>query len=248
MPTTTAIPVYVIGSGRSGTHWLGYTLAAHPEVKATIEVKAVFELVTTIALDESQEEALFPRLVERYRKQLASTSRRVYLDKSHPNIWLAERLLEAFPAAQFVGIERSPYATVASMFKHGGVSAWHRRWREFPVPNRFLGITEEMVSTYDQCAPATRFAVRWLAHQQRMSRLEEVLADRLMVVDYQRFARRPDETVGRLQRFLGLHAPIPVPEIKVDSLDRWREELDDNAVAQIQAVVGHPPEHYAGGD
>ncbi len=28
-------PIYVIGTGRSGTHWLGYSLKDHPEIRAT---------------------------------------------------------------------------------------------------------------------------------------------------------------------------------------------------------------------
>jgi hypothetical protein len=63
-----------------------------------------------------------------------------YLDKSHPNIWIADKIKEEFPEAKFVGIERNPFATVSSMLKHRGVMKWHRDWKSFPVPNRFLGI------------------------------------------------------------------------------------------------------------
>jgi hypothetical protein len=33
-------PAFVIGTGRSGTHWLGYALENHPHVRATIEAQA----------------------------------------------------------------------------------------------------------------------------------------------------------------------------------------------------------------
>ena len=29
--------IFVIGSGRSGTHWVGYILEAHPDIHVTIE-------------------------------------------------------------------------------------------------------------------------------------------------------------------------------------------------------------------
>ena len=34
-------PIFVIGTGRSGTHWIGYILAAHPDIRATIEVSPI---------------------------------------------------------------------------------------------------------------------------------------------------------------------------------------------------------------
>ena len=120
-------PVFVIGTGRSGTHWLGYSLGNHPEVRATVEMKPMFGLSTRMALDASLESQLFGKLKRAYQWQLLRSAPRLYLDKSHPNIWIAEKLKDAFPKSQFVAIERNPYATVASMMKHKGVSAWHKR-------------------------------------------------------------------------------------------------------------------------
>jgi hypothetical protein len=148
---------FVIGTGRSGTHWLGQSLGDHPEVRATVEAEPMFWISTQLALDRARDTELFPRLVRAYRKQLLRSVPRLYVDKTHPNIWHAEDLKRALPEALFVGIERNPYATVASMVLHPDVSAWHRRWREFPVPNRFLGITPERARVLRR--PAARRAV-----------------------------------------------------------------------------------------
>jgi hypothetical protein len=233
---------FVIGTGRSGTHWLGYSLGEHPEVRATVEAEPMFSWATQMAMDPAREQRLYPRLVRAYRLQLARSGSRLYLDKTHPNIWLTERLHATFPDALFLGIERNPYATVASMMEHLGVSAWHRRWREFPVPNRFLGITPELAESYDDLRPAAQCAIRWLAHHERMDHLRRALGPALMFLRYEEFAAEPDRAVDKLRGFLGLEAPVPVPNVNVDSLSKWRHQLSDEQLSDIEAVVGFPPE------
>jgi hypothetical protein len=166
------------------------------------------------------------------------------LDKSHPNIWIAEKLKMAFPESLFVGIERNPYATVASMMEHKGVSAWHKRWREFPIPNRFLGITEEMAEIYDDVPLASQCAMRWIAHYNRMKELRKNVGDSLMVISYESFSSHPERTLYALQQFLQLHDAIRVPKVKTESLDRWKRRLSAEALKQIQDIVGFPPDRF----
>ena len=78
-----------------------------------------------MALDPSQQRELFPKLVRAYEEEKRRVQPKRYADKSHPNIWIAEALSEVFPDAQFLGIERDPFGTVASMLKHKGVLKWH---------------------------------------------------------------------------------------------------------------------------
>lgn len=238
-------PVFVIGTGRSGTHWLGYSLGDHPEVRATVEAQPMFRVSTKIALDASLERPLLRILILAYRWQILRSASRLYLDKSHPNIWIAEKLKAAFPSARFVGIERNPYATVASMMRHRGVSAWHRRWREFPMPNRFLGISAEEAEEYDSIPFPSKCAKRWLAHHERLNELKETLGDDLHVITYEEFAHDTPGVLHDLQGFLKLTQPIPIPEVKTESLHRWEAQLQDREVGQIRDVVGFGPEALA---
>jgi len=230
--------VFVLGCGRSGTHWLGHILASHPDVAATVEKPALFDLVTRMALDPRTRPALFPELVRRYRREHLAVLPRWYADKSHPNLWLAEDLARAFPRARFVAIQRGPHATVASMLVHKGVLSWHRRWREFPVPNRFLGISVEEAPTYDSLPAAVKCALRWRSHAEETARLEGALPERLLLVRYEALIRETWDQLRRLQQFLGLEQPFPTPPVQADSLDRWRTQLTPEQVSQIDAVVG----------
>lgn len=239
---TATRPVFVIGTGRSGTHWLGYSLGNHPEVRATIETQPMFNLSTRMALNSTLETKLIGRLIRAYKWQLIKSAPRLYMDKTHPNIWIAEKLKENFPQSLFVGIERNPYATVASMMKHKGVSAWHKRWKEFPIPNRFLGITTELADTYDSIPFASQCAIRWVAHHDRINELRKILRDDLLVISYESFVSNTEKIIYELQKFLNLQSPIPIPDVKTDSLQKWKTQLSDEQVEQIQSIVGFHPD------
>lgn len=236
-----ARPVFVLGTGRSGTHWLGESLGGHPEVRATIEIEPMFGMSTRIALDRRLERKAFPRLVQAYKRQIERSPTPIYLDKAHPNIWTAEKLKRAFPDALFLGTERNPYATVASMMKHGGVADWHRQWRKYPIPNRFLGITKEAAATYADLSLASKCAMRWVAHHRRMEVLKTRLGDALRVISYEALAHDPARMAAELERFLGLTVAMPVPDVQVESLHKWRHQLTPEQIADIREVVGVDP-------
>jgi hypothetical protein len=241
-PPASGRKIFIVGTGRSGTHWLGHILQAHPLIHVTVEAPPIFAWATEMAVDPRRKPLVMPLLVQRYEQEHLAVSPRHYADKSHPNIWHAEDLAERLPDAVFVGIQRNPFATVASMLKHPGVLGWHDRWREFPVPNRFLGITAENAGEYDALPQAARCALRWKSHAERMAKLQTSLGGRLLVIGYEDLILRPDAEVARLTAFLGMATPIPVPAIKAESLDRWRRELSVEVQRQIATIAGVPPD------
>ncbi len=232
--------IFVIGSGRSGTHWVGYMLEGHPDIHVTIEKPPIFDWVTAMALDPSKKASLLPKLIKRYRLEHQAVSPKHYADKSHPNIWIAEDLAAAFPEALFVGIQRNPYATVASMLKHGGVLEWHKRWQEFPIPNRFLGITGDNRATYGAMPLAAKCALRWKVHLERLQSLRQTLNARLLVLQYEDVILHAEAQLASLTRFLSLPSPIPKPSVKAESLERWKSELSDEVKQQIAEITGVP--------
>jgi len=231
-------PVFVIGCGRSGTHLIARSLSAHPLVHATIETEPVFGLSTAMALNAQLEQVAFEDLAGCYRSQLRRSRRRIYLDKSHPNLWVAERLKNEFREAQFIGMERNVFATVASMLKHRGVLQWHTRWKEFPIPNRFLGIDVETAAAYEDLPLVAKCALRWLAHRNRLTILARTLGKDLLVLSFEQLLSEPLASMRRLQSFLKLEQPIPVPCIDTTPLTKWHSELSDEQVSQIRDIVG----------
>jgi len=45
--------IFVVGTGRSGTHWLGYFLQLSSEIKVNIEKLPIFDMVTKAALNKN---------------------------------------------------------------------------------------------------------------------------------------------------------------------------------------------------
>jgi hypothetical protein len=235
-------PIFIIGTGRSGTHWIGNTLANHPEISATIETQPIFGLSTRIALNPNREWLLYFLLVWIYRVKMFQAAPRRYLDKSHPNIWIAERLKTSFPQARFIGIERNPYATVASMLKRKAVLNWHRRWTDLRVPNRFLGITAENARTYEQMPIAARCALRWVNHRHKMNSICNSLRDAVLVISYEKLACDTESAVKDLEQFLGLRVSIPLPDVDKSALTKWKTQLSKEEIHQIETVVGLSPD------
>ena len=234
-------PIFIIGYGRSGTHWLAQTLERHKDIRATIEIQPIFSIVTEMALNPKLQNRLFWRLVLQYKWQILKSKPKRYLDKSHPNIWIAEKLSNAFSKAQFLGIERNPYATVSSAIKHKGGEAIRNHWRELPIPNNFLGIDKSMAEVYDSLPLSKKYALSWVSHHQRMNDLENILGDRLKVVKYEELVHHTATIIDELKEFLKLSTPISILKVQKESLTKWESNLTKDQLLEIESIVGFPP-------
>lgn len=236
--------VFVIGTGRSGTHWIGYILRNHPDIHVSIEKGDIFYKVTNMALNPSIKPELFPKVVKLYKEEYKKAEPKHYVDKSHPNIWLVEDLIETFPDVLFIGIKRDPYATVSSMLLHSGVRSWYKKWDSFPLPNHFLGITNQNIEKYMKLPLASKCALRWVSHMKRMEELETKLGSKLLVLSYEKLILDTEAEMKRLEEFLQLSTPIPMPKVKKESLNKWREKLSAKEIKNIKQIVGQEPMEY----
>jgi hypothetical protein len=229
---------FVLGCGRSGTHWLGHILERFPDIRITIEKNPQFQLVQSIVTNLGLAQERFPLLLQVYKQELQVSGETYYIDKSHPNLFLAKPLAEAFPDAKFMGIQRSALGTISSMLNHQGVLLWHKKWKRFPLPNYFLGISEELAPLYDQLSLVQQCALRWVAHKRHMDYLDKELGDRMLVISYEDMQQNFDKNIQMLEKFLGVSAPDDLPRPKAASLDKWKDVLSDKDVKDIAAIVG----------
>ena len=228
--------IFIVGTGRSGTHWLGHILAAYPSLNVMVEKPPIFPWVVDMARRPELETRLFPKLVRRYRAEHYLVLPMHYVDKSHPNLWLAERLAAEFPEARFVAIRRGIEATVASMMAHEGVRRWIELWDRDGQPSRFLGVDRSLIPKYRRLGVAGRCAVRVIAHAREIERLIPILGRRLHVIIYEDFFRDYSSEIERLSSFLGMETPTNVPAPKVELLEKWRDQLSASELAEIFAV------------
>lgn len=242
--------IFVLGTGRSGTGWVGNILDGHPDIRASIEQPPIFDLATRAAVHPRRRAVLLPALRALYHDEERRTRPKHHADKSHPVIWYADEVAEWFPDAKFVAIERSACGTVASMLRHGGILWWQHDWQRYGVPNPFLGIDGSNVDDYARASPAQRAAWRWLSHHRQTERLRPLLGDRLLVLDYETMVDSFPQQLRRLWAFLGLPAVEVVHEPKRGSRDAWRDQLTDHDVAAIERITGgrstHPGQQSPG--
>jgi hypothetical protein len=212
-------------------------LKAFPSTHVTVEKSPIFPWVVAMAQDPEQESSLFPRLARAYRWEHAGVLPRHYVDKSHPNLWIAGRLAAAFPEARFVAIWRRLEGTVASMLKHDGVRHWAEAWDVNPRPSRFLGVNEDFVATYRAMGIPARCAVRAIAHAREISRIAPKLGGRMLTFEYGDLHRRTGYEMRRLADLIGAAVPESIPEPDPRSLDKWREQLGDADLRDIRAAA-----------
>jgi len=233
--------IFVLGTGRSGTHLMGRTIGSHPLVEDHIEDPDYFYLAVRIATIQDIGNPFYlyvqkKRLIRKYRSLVKKSSSNFILEKTHPNIWLAEELMKQFPNALFVGIIRDAYQTVSSMLKHSGVMSWYSQLPQHK-PNRFLGITEENKSFFASLPIEAKCTYRWISHKQELERLKEVLGNRYVMMHYDEFVKNPQEHICRLSEFLGIDKGFQPEAIKLESLQKWKKYLSDDQLAIIDSTI-----------
>jgi len=124
------------------------------------------------------------------------------------------------------------------MLLHEGVLRWQENWREFPLPNAFLGIDRAVAEYYESLTAPEKCTLRWLSHRREMAKLRRVLGTRLIIMNYEELIIDTQTQLKRLQHFQGLHDEFPPITVKKDSLDRWRRDLPALAVGEINETLG----------
>ena len=229
--------IFVLGTGRSGTCWMGDILGQHPEVRSYVETRPLFDWVTQAAISTRDEQKLLPQIFAEYQRLYEEASPLHFADKSHPCIWIAEKLADRFPNAHFIGVTRDVEPTVASMLKHSGVRRWCEEWSRYETPNRFLGINERNLDWYRSATISERCAARWYAHHKELVRLQNVLSPCFIIIKYETLVVDTRSMLARLKEFLDLIIDFPEITPRTSSLTKWQKDLTPRDILAIQSAV-----------
>jgi hypothetical protein len=229
--------IFVIGTGRSGTCWLGDLLGTHPSIQSFVEPRPVFDLVTAIAIDPRRKRSLLESVFGEYDRLFDLAQPLHFADKTHPVLWLAEEIAARFDDSWFIAMLRHVEPTVASMLQHRGVRRWCEQWDQYPIPNRFLGITPANLEWYKRASLLERCVARWWAHQNEIFRLTPFLAERLLVVRYESLVSDPNSNLAQVAKFLDLEEAFPAATGQTESLFKWKDYLNEKDVASIRRCL-----------
>lgn len=172
--------IFIVGTGRSGTHFTCRALSGFANVFDPMEGSEEFSILNQIARSAIYHQELPQRVIEYYKNRESKRKKgEVFLDQHHPNIFFTPQLTEIFSNPIFLFPYRPTVQVVASMLQHEGVLSWYELARKsfrffssikrIPIPNRFLGIEsrKEMsdLELHELCA------FRVLSHNQTMKKL-----------------------------------------------------------------------------
>lgn len=168
----------------------------------------------------------FPPLI---RKVRCRARRPVFLSKCPANALRIGQLLELFPDARFIHVERDPRGVINSIVNiHRALNV--RSWGPMPVPaSQLEGLTE-----YEAVAR------QWVAITDAIHRgLADVPANRQRTVRYEEFIGDVQGTMHRLVDAFGLD-PFAQPvhtELREERKGGWRAEIPPDEIQRIERII-----------
>lgn len=236
--------IFVVGTGRSGTHFTVRLLNGFEHARDPLNGKEAPEILADVAQAAIHHRLPSQATAQYYRKHLQEGSG-VFLDQHHPNLFSARHWAAMFPGAVFLHPQRPAYQVVASMLRHKGVMSWYkyaRNWRQrtinrLPYPNRFLGL--DRFGDMRALPPHLLCAHRVIAHRRAFEGLVGDMNGALRGVNYEALISDPlaefsrvftADEIATLGHFTLVEKPNPV------SLHKYRDVLSEEQVAEIEAL------------
>lgn len=232
-------PIFVVGTGRSGTHFLARTLVSHPDINDLTggeENPYVFNNVVDLAQNDEFKPEQFNALMKKYHflKNDAKPAR--LLDQSHPNLWHVEKILNVFPQAKFVAIVRDPASVAFSTLNHAGVRGWLNNWERIQQARKFFGIANINKKSYQKFSIVEKSTYRWCSHVNEINRLSKKHPKNFKYVPYEELCRVPKTILAELSIFLKINNKFVEPVIKTKSLAK-KDNLTNNQLTEIKEVA-----------
>lgn len=232
--------VFVLGSPRSGTTFLGSSIGSLPGFVDLGEVAPLKAAIPELAALPPEEAA--PRLrgiLDRTRR-LALLGGLRALEQTPEDAFVAHALAAAYPSACFVHIVRDGRDVVCSLLDRGWLSAGKSGGDDAGLPygpdTRFW-VEPERREQFTAASDARRAAWAWRRYVSAARALEE----RTIEVRYERLGESPDAVAAAIAEFLGA-AREPLTEAlgraHGTSVGRFRSELSPEQLADVEDEAG----------
>lgn len=227
-------PVFIVGTGRSGTSILGTTLSIHRNVGFLNEPKALWHVACPfedIIGNYSQhpgryilrEKEATAEIAERFRRlygaYLAISSRECLVDKYPEVLFRWSFILSIFPGARFIWLVRNGNDTIAS------IAAWSKKFsRQSKLgkedwwglnERKWKALSDQVVPVIPDLAERTaelakfdrqedRAAVEWVASANFGISLEQSHPGSVLRVGFEHLMQEPEAVLTTILRFCEL--------------------------------------------
>lgn len=232
--------VFVVGSPRSGTTFLGRSIGSLPgfvdlgEVAPhKASVPELFALSTEVAAGRIRRTLAVAR-----RLGLVGGLRGV--EQTPETVFVAEAAALAFPSARFVHIVRDGRDVACSLLDRGWLSQGRGGGDDAGLPYgaepRFW-VEPDRVEEFRTTSDARRAAWAWRAYVQAARSLHE----RAHEIRYERMVADPDAIAAELAVFLDAPAPELARALRGahdESVGRFRRDLTSEQLADVESEAG----------
>ena len=232
--------VFVLGSPRSGTTFVGSSIGSLPGLVDLGEVAPLKAAIPTLARAPARDAAPALRALLDRTRRLGLIGGQRPLEQTPETVFIARALAVAFPEARFVHIARDGRDVVCSLLERGWLRAGKGGGDDAGHPYgpaaRFW-VEPERAEEFARVSEARRAAWAWRRYVSAARALDE----RTLEIRYERLAERPGEVAGLVARFLGV--PLePLAEAFAaahsGSVGRWQHDLSPVELADVEAEAG----------
>lgn len=233
--------IFIIGTGRSGTHFLTRVLNGFSNIYDPLDGKENTQILRDVAQSAILHRPINSTVVEKY-KEFSTMNSKIYLDQHHPNIFFVEEILKLIPDAVFLYPDRPVYQIVSSMLQHNGIMSWYSyatSWKRMffnrvPFPNRFLGL--DSIKQINGLPPHLLCAHRAIAHKKVFLALADRWPGKVRAVNYESLVDSPLDELEKVfsREELNILGEFTLKEKpnKV-SMSKYKDTLTDIQVSEI---------------
>jgi len=232
--------VFVVGSPRSGTTFLGRSVGSLPGFIDLGEVAALKAAIPELAgLPEEEAAARIRRVLVRTRRVALVGSRRA-VEQTPETAYVAGAAVRAFPDAAVLHIVRDGRDVVCSLLEQGWLSAG-RGGRDdaglaYGAQARFW-VEPERQAEFARASDARRCAWAW----RRYVSAGRALGTRAYELRYEELAADPSAVADGVAGHLGVPAgPLAeaLGKVHAESVGRYRRDLTPEQLADVEDEAG----------
>jgi Sulfotransferase family len=232
--------VFVVGSPRSGTTFLGNSLGSLPGFVDLGEVASLKAEIPALANAPAEEAAPRIRRILTVTRRMALLGGLRAVEQTPESAFVVASAQRAFPEARFVHAVRDGRDVVCSLLERGWLRAGRGGGDDASLPYgaspRFW-VEPERREEFSDASDARRAAWAW----RRYVTAVRAVQARVHEVRYERLSTDPAGVAGELAAFLdapGRPLATALTAAHGTSVGRWERELADEELADVLAESG----------
>ncbi|EAW35513.1 sulfotransferase [Lyngbya sp. PCC 8106] len=249
-------PIFIFGSPRSGTTFLGNCIAEIPEISYHFEpvlTKAAARYIYTNQWDKNQAKAFYKRVYSWLLRIHLNGDLRL-AEKTPRNCFVLPFLYETFPDARFIHIIRDGRDASISLAKR----PWYRNDMRgsgakdpggYPFgPIARFWVEPDRIEEFETTNDVHRCMWLWRRYLEEASAgAAQLPTDQYYELRYEDLVTNPQEESERLLDFLEIKntesrskfCEFVTKKAKADSMGGWQAELSEEQVQQLEKEAGN---------